>query len=301
MPQPHQQPPRPPRRQLPQTSQQPPRRPLPQQHPTPPQHQQPILGHRSQLWQAPAIRQPTLPAPLPGHTHRPQRTPLAPRLSRHAHQRPQLHQRLIELPASARRQQLLRQRPQPSQRGRRADVGPQSKHPRQHPRHIAVHHRRPLIKRNARNRPGRVPPDTRQPHQLRHRRRQGRSRGRCVRHRGGRPPDAPGCRSGAMDAADQDLRGAMQVARARVVTQPLPHLQHPLDRRRRQRRQRRKRRQPAPVILAHRLDPRLLKHHLTDPDTIRVARVAPRQRAPVLAIPAHQRAAKGVDRDRRRG
>src|SRR5262249_58148497 len=71
------------------------------------------------------------------------------------------------------------------------------------------------------------------------------------------------------------LRGAMKIARARVVAEPGPQPEHLVEWRSRQRAHRRKTRHPALPIRDHRLDARLLQHDLADPDGIGVARAAP--------------------------
>ncbi len=86
------------------------------------------------------------------------------------------------------------------------------------------------------------------------------------------------------------LRGLMQMARARVVPQSGPQVQHLIERRTRQRLDGRKALHEARVIPEHRRDLRLLQHDLRHPHAIRRAFALPWQVMPPIArVPGDQR------------
>ena len=118
---------------------------------------------------------------------------------------------------------------------------------REHALHVAVEDRVPLVARQRQDRAGRRAPDARQRHD------------RCRA--------SPGI---AAVPRDDHLRGALQVARARVVAEPGPQVQHLVDRRCGERSRR-----PgnAPMNASKygidRRDLRLLQHDLGDPHAVR--------------------------------
>lgn len=93
-----------------------------------------------------------------------------------------------------------------------------------------------------------------------------------------------GAREAAGVAGGDVARRRVQVARPRVVTEPGPQREDVVEGRLGQRIHRRKARHPAVPVGGHGLEPRLLRHHLADPDGVGVARLAPRQGSPVTAI-----------------
>jgi hypothetical protein len=84
--------------------------------------------------------------------------------------------------------------------------------------------------------------------------------------------------------ADDGARGGVEGSRPRVVPEPGPVRQNLVERGRRERRRRRESRQPPLPVGQHGLEPRLLRHHLADPDGVGVARPPPGQVARVAAI-----------------
>src|SRR6202030_1251217 len=84
------------------------------------------------------------------------------------------------------------------------------------------------------------------------------------------------------------LCGAMKMACARGIPEPLPQLQHTVTLRSRQCADGWEGPQPARVVGQHSIDPGLLQHDLTYPDAVRVARGPPRELAVMATIPAQQ-------------
>ena len=106
------------------------------------------------------------------------------------------------------------------------------------------------------------------------------------------------CRFGKITAVlrDQYFRAGLQVARARVITQARPKMQHLIQRRRGQRCTSRKTRHEALVVRDHRRHLRLLQHHLRDPHPIGRRIDLPRQRVPAVNVRTTQAgAARTVD------
>ena len=84
-------------------------------------------------------------------------------------------------------------------------------------------------------------------------------------------------------------RSGMQISRSRVIAQAAPEPQHLAERRRRKRAHVAEPRDEALEIRNHRLDARLLEHHLREPDAVGIATALPRQIvAPVPALPANE-------------
>ena len=92
---------------------------------------------------------------------RPHRALPAPRHPRRAHQRAQLHDRLIERPGTLPRARDDRGRRLPYRRPCSRAPQPRMKGPAKHPRHVGVHRRRGALVGEARHRPGRVASDAR--------------------------------------------------------------------------------------------------------------------------------------------
>ena len=92
----------------------------------------------------------------------------------------------------------------------------------------------------------------------------------------------------AVPLADQ-LRGPVQIARAAVIAEPLPQLEHLRLVRCGERTNIRKRLHPSLEIAAHGLDARLLEHDLAHPDAVRRRFAPPRQVSMSLVVPLEQR------------
>ena len=92
----------------------------------------------------------------------------------------------------------------------------------------------------------------------------------------------------AVPLADQ-LRGPVQIARAAVIAEPLPQLEHLRLIRRGERTNIRKRLHPPLVIAAHGLDARLLEHDLAHPDAVGHRFAPPGQVSVSLVVPLEQR------------
>ena len=171
-----------------------------------------------------------------------------------ADHRAQLHQRFVELPGAAGRQQIARDLP-----GHRLRVAGDGESAREHPCHVSVDQRDVFSERERCHRCGRVRSESRQ---------------------------RPKLRRGARERATARPRRAVKIAGARVVAEAAPEGEHVVERRDGERPQRRKSAEEAPVIRDHHLDPRLLQHHFAHPHAIRIARflppgkIAPRRREP---------------------
>ncbi len=183
------------------------------------------------------------------------------RLRRRAHRRAELHEALIQITRRGcgrqRGHQLARSGPQRLLPRCRLDVVLDREHAAEHAGHVAVDEGRALAVRDRCDRTGGVGPDARHVAQL-------------------------GC--GARQRLADGLRTAVQVARARVVTQARPRGEHVVERRGRECTHRRERRHPLLPVRDHRGDPRLLQHDLADPDRVRIARATPWQIALHAAV-----------------
>ncbi len=189
------------------------------------------------------------------------RTRHAARRGRRARGRTELHQPLVEVAGSRGlgecTYQLAGARPQRLVPGGALDVVFDREHACEHAGDVAVDQRRAFAVRDRRDRAGGIRPDAA------HRPQSGRGRGQRT------------------TVARGDLACARpQVARTRVVAESRPGGQHVVERRGGERRHRRELRHPAFPVRDHRGNPRLLQHHLADPDRVRVARAPPRQIAP---------------------
>jgi hypothetical protein len=177
----------------------------------------------------------------------------------------ELHQRLVQVAGPGAARELGGGIPQAPLRGRARHVLAQVEDARQHARDVAVHHRLGPIEGDRSQRPGGVAADARQLAQ---------GRGRV--------------RQPAAVLLVHHARGALEVARARVVAETGPDAEHGVGVGDRQGRDVGEAREEALVVGDHRLDARLLEHRLGDPDGVGVARAAPGQVAPVLVVPGQQ-------------
>src|SRR5687768_14370377 len=194
------------------------------------------------------------------------RTPTAVRDSRRAHQRAQLHDRLIVGPrrAARPREHGFGDGPELFLPPRRLGVRTRRKDAAQHARDIGVHQRGPFLERKRGNCPRGVRTDSRE----RPERRQ------LV----GELANLPG--------------ECMEVPDARVVAQSFPRFAHARGRRLGQRIQRRESRQKPIVVVHDTRDLRLLQHGFRDENAIWVPGVSPRQIPSVPSEPRTQRAAE---------
>jgi len=87
---------------------------------------------------------------------------------------------------------------------------------------------------------------------------------------------------------DDVLGGLVEVAGAGVETEALPVVQHLVPLGLGEGLYRRKRLQEAVIVVAHRVDARLLQHDFRDPDAVRVVRLAPGHRPLVRVVPVEQ-------------
>ena len=164
----------------------------------------------------------------------------------------------------------LRQRPQPLLNRTLRSAALDTEAAREHALDVAVEDRMPLITGQSEDRPGRGATDAGQLDHL----------------------VETGRELATMSVADL-LRGAVQVARPRVVTESGPKVQHRVDGRRRERRDIRKAQYEALEVRDGRRDLRLLQHDLRDPHPVRAARSLPRQIvAPAAQVPGDERGAK---------
>ncbi len=124
---------------------------------------------------------------------------------------------------------------------------------REHPPCVPIDRRLRDPERDAGNRTGRVGPDPRKSSEP----------GGII----GKP---------APVALDDLPRRAVEISGPRVVSEPLPRLQHLIQIRSRQRLDVREASQEALVEGAHGVQPRLLRHHLGDPYPVGLAAGAPR-------------------------
>ena len=102
----------------------------------------------------------------------------------------------------------------------------------------------------------------------------------------------------AVVAGRDFLCGAMQIARAAVIAEAGPQLQHFVLRRARERFDRGESFQEAMVVGQYRGDARLLQHDFRDPDAIGIAARAPGEVALMRAKPGEKAALKSLQRAR---
>ena len=208
-----------------------------------------------------------------------QRTDQTARTTRQADQGAELHQRLVGVARGVANEQPRRRLAHQALGSALRGIDVEREQARDHALDVAVDHRHRLAEGDARDRRRGVGADAGQLEQL---------------------------RLGAREIAalDDRARRRVQSSRTRVVAEPRPLREHLLDRRRGQRLDVGKRGDESFVIRQHGLDPRLLQHDLGDQHAIRIAALAPRQRAPIRAIPREQSARRGprvvVERDHRR-
>ena len=136
------------------------------------------------------------------------------------------------------------------------------------------------------------------------RRRSPRSPPRCSRRsRAARAAAAGSSGKRAAMRRDDGPRAGVQVAGAGVIAEPLPGMQHLVERGRGQRANIGKARHELVKIGADRRDRRLLQHDLAEPDAVGVGRLAgrgaPGQVAAVAVVPGEQR--RGIGAARRQG
>src|SRR5262245_60197826 len=188
-----------------------------------------------------------------------------------ANGRPELHDRLVEVPRFGRgRHQPRRGGPQPPVARRRRRAA-QEQQTRQDTRHVAVDHRKPLAVGDAQDRPGGVASDARKRERL----------VEAVRE----APAVPG---------DDDSRRRVQVAGAAVVAESGPRCEDVVQARGRQVRDGRVGVQKALEVGDDRADRGLLQHDLGDPDPVRIARAPPREIAAVAPVPRDETAGEGA-------
>ena len=99
-------------------------------------------------------------------------------------------------------------------------------------------------------------------------------------------------RQTAFAAVDEAASGAVQIARAAVVSQPLPGFEHLCFGSVGERANGREAADEARVVGRHLVDAGLLQHDLGDPNLVAVRRITPRQMPFVAIIPAQQTGAK---------
>ncbi len=135
----------------------------------------------------------------------------------------------------------------------------------QHADHIAIEHGRIHVKGEAGDGARRVTSDAGQGHQ-----------------------SLDGARPLAVPFVDDDLRRLVQIARSSVIAESFPQLQHIAQRRGSEIVNRRETLEKAVEVRNHRLDLRLLQHHLAEPHAIRRSIVPPGQIACIGAKPVKQ-------------
>ncbi len=195
-------------------------------------------------------------------------TQRAGRFLRRAERGAEIHHRLREIAGAMLWRNLTRKpaqfRLRPGQRRLNC------KQPRHHPLDIAVHRARRCIEGNRGNRGRRVVADARQRTQL------GLAR-----------------RKYAAMALDDGTGAGMQIARARIVAEPGPGLEHLIERCRCERMHVAPAREEAVVIRRHGPHRGLLQHDFGEPDPIRIGALAfartPRQRPAMAVVPGKQR------------
>ena len=106
------------------------------------------------------------------------------------------------------------------------------------------------------------------------------------------PKILPAIGDAAGAVLDQHSGGAVQVARPGVIAQAFPKLENVLQVGAGQFAQGREALDKPPVVGQGRVDLGLLQHHFGNPDAVRVARLPPGQRPPVVLIPGEQPAAQ---------
>ena len=99
--------------------------------------------------------------------------------------------------------------------------------------------------------------------------------------------------------SDDDFRGGVQIAGTRVITKPLPRVQHVGIRGARKAGEIGEAVEPASIIWNDRGDLRLLEHEFGDKNRVGIGRVTPRQVAAVFPIPCEKGAAEKADARRR--
>ena len=177
---------------------------------------------------------------------------------RQADERPQLHERLAELPRLF-RVDLLQKRRKFILRACGIDVCFVGEQAGEDAQDVAVHRRAGHIVGDGANRPRRIVADAgERPH---------------AREILGKAPFR------------DELCRFMEIAGARIVAEPFPRFEHFLLVRRGERLRRRKTLQKADVIVLDRLDARLLEHDLGDPHFVRIVRAPPGKRAFANAVP----------------
>ena len=280
-------------RQFPQARQQAVRRPAAQQDAATAPDEGRALRHPLVSATSGTIRQLVLLPFCLGNTNSTQRTNVAARIDRRADQCPEFHQRLVERAGILGGQDFRSQPPQHLPGRGLRHVSPDAEHPSQNPRDVAVDQRDSLAKRDAGNRPGRVPAHSRQLQQFLNGGGEGQPR---IPFRGwpSRPPRMMFGPARRARPTSQQSRRAVKVPGSRVITESLPQLEHALVRRPREGFNRWESAQPPLVIVADDLDARLLQHDFADPDLIRIARRPPRQLPMMPSVPAHEVAVEGA-------
>src|SRR6266487_2528188 len=200
--------------------------------------------------------------------HRALRTPRRPR---HAHQRSQLHHRLIESPSSL---PILGY----DLRGEVPDVPvprPPSPVPnkdsRDHPLHVRIHRRHRLLVSEAGHGSGSVSPDSRKVIEV----------FRVVRQL-------------AVHRLADHARKRVEIRSPGIVSQSIPSLSHRLRARARESFYRREPLQESRIELRDSTHLCLLQHELRHDDAVRIAGAAPGEVARMLSIPPKQLARKGL-------
>ena len=191
-----------------------------------------------------------------------------------AHQRPQLHQRLIEGPGHIPGDHLGQSLPVLPPQGRRADVRIVSGEPGQHPHDVAVHGGRRLSEGDGGDGPCGI-----------------------FAHPGEGEQRVVVRGKDTAEIAADDLCGLLQVSGPVVVPQPLPQLQQRILLRLRQRQHVRQALHEAFIVLQHRRHTGLLEHDLRHQHVIGGGITAPGQGPGVLPVPQQQR--QGQLRQRR--
>ena len=187
-----------------------------------------------------------------------------------ADQRAEFHQRLVELADVRVRQEVTGEFPERLQCSRGFYIGADGEHAGKHAGDISIDERGALAERDAGDGAGGVATDAGQGAQL----------GGCAGQF-------------AAVLADEELRGAMQVAGARIVAETFPQFQDAIVRCAGKRLDGGESAEPTGVVGADGVDACLLEHDFADPDAVRVAGGAPGKLAVMTTVPARQVAVEG--------
>ena len=201
--------------------------------------------------------------------------------ARRADRRADLHHGLVEAAGVVPVEQAVREGLERAPSRGRAGVGLDGEDPGEDADHVPVQHRQRLIEGQREHGRGGIRADARE------------------------SPDGL-LRLGKRPAVlgDDPLRGVVQVARAAVVAQPFPVLQHLVLRGRRERLWRREGAHEALEVGDGGIDAGLLEHDLRDPHPVGIAPasgvgLAPRHRAPMILEPCRQRPVESLRMRRR--